>query len=139
MKEVNKVSFYQVSTHFNLSGVNKDAPHNNNPLQVFQNTLMRIHNYSYFKFKNLQYQIKSPDLKTHRLCNQVSNKMVHDQERFKIFDTSLKIFFEGLKERAKNLATRVVHKVSGVTLCDKEVDTVELPSSFTKRQLYSRY
>ena len=139
LKQVNKVSCYKVSTHFTLSGVYEDVPRNNKPFQVCKNTLMRIHNYSYFKFNKLQEQIESPSLIPHGLCNRVSNRMIHNQERFKNIDVSLKIFFEGLKDEAETHATRVVREVSGVTLRDEEVDTVELPSSFSKRQVYSRY
>ena len=71
--------------------------------------------------------------------NQVSNRNVQNEKHFKIVDASLKNFFERLKDEAETHTTRVVRTASGVTLRDKEVDTVELPSSFTKRQLYSRY
>ena len=51
----------------------------------------------------------------------------------------LYIFFENLRDEAETHATRVIRKATGVGLRDEEIDTVELPSSLFKRQLYYCY
>ena len=50
LKEVDKVSCYKVGTHSALSGVYKDALINNQSYRVYQNTLMLVFNYGFFKF-----------------------------------------------------------------------------------------
>lgn len=139
MKTTNKQTCYKVSTNFNFSGVYEDAPAYTKPFQVCQNTLMRLFDYGYYKFKKLQDQVEKVELSCHGLTNKLSNNMVANQEKYKEIETSLKKFFEDLVEESETHATRVVREVSGVTLRDDEVGTVELPSSWTKRQLYSRY
>ena len=44
-----------------------------------------------------------------------------------------------MRDEAETHATRVIREATGVGLRDEEIDTVELPSSFSKRQLYYRY
>ena len=44
-----------------------------------------------------------------------------------------------MKDEAETHATRVINEATGVGLCDEEINRVELPSSFSKHQLYYCY
>ena len=47
--------------------------------------------------------------------------------------------FEGLKEEAETHSTRVIWGENGVGLRNNEINTVELPSSLSKQQIYYCY
>ena len=139
IKTVKKVSCYKVGTIFAVSGVYNDAPDNKKLFFACQNSLMRIFNYGYFKYIKLKKDIENPSVAPHGLCNRLSNNMLNNQVKYNTINDSLKTFFEDLKEQAETHATRVIREVSGSALRADEVDTVELPSSMTKRQLYGQY
>ena len=48
-------------------------------------------------------------------------------------------FLRDLQRKGEPHATRVVRTISGIGLRDAEVDVVDLPSCYTKRQLYARF
>ena len=78
-------------------------------------------------------------IKPHGLTNQKSNRVLNKEEEVADMKNCLHSFFEGLKDEAETHATRVVQEATGVSLRDKEIDAVELPSSFTNQGLYYRF
>ena len=80
--------------------------------------------------------IENLNIPPHGLCNRVSNNLINHQERYNKINDSLKKFFEELKEQAETHATRVIRKAAGVTLRDNKIDTIELTTSMTNRQLH---
>ena len=80
----------------------------------------------------------------HRVMGTISEELVTDvkntQEKYNDINAGLKLYFDRLKnEHAEPHATRIVRESTGVGLRAEEVDTVELPSAMTSRQLYSKF
>ena len=95
--------------------------------------------YGYDKISTLRRDMNNAGLKKHGLINKPSNLILNNQEKYKEIKKALHFIFEKLRDEAETHATRVIREATGVGLRDEEIDTVELPSSFSKRQLYYRY
>ena len=124
---------------FSVPGAYNDAPRNNIPLKICINALAVVFNYGCIKLVSLKKDLKNSGVKVHGLKQKPSNRKLNQEEKYEEIKNNLYTFFENLKEEAETHSTRVIRKATGVGLRDNEIDTVELPSSLSKRQLYYRY
>ena len=134
---------------FILPGVFHDAPvkeppeegavYNKQPFKICQNAVSVLVKYGFQRINSLKKQMNIAGLKEHGLKNKMSNHIRHNEEKHTAILDSLGQFFEKLKDEAEPHATRIVCEATGVGLRDKEIDSVELPSSMSKRRLYYRY
>ena len=99
------------------------------------NALSLLFNYSYHKMCLLRRDIVIPGIKVHGNMSKIKNC----GENKMFIDASLISFFENFKGEAETHSTRVICQETGVGLRDEEIDTVELPSSYSKRRLYYKY
>ena len=140
MKLVKKAKIRDVQKLYPINGVFCDAPASKKPFYVCQNTFMLLYNLGYNKYSSIKKQIYESSLKPHGLTNRESNRFKNTQEKYNDINAGLKLYFDRLKnEHAEPHATRIVRESTGVGLRAEEVDTVELPSAMTSRQLYSKF
>ena len=100
---------------------------------------MLIFYYGYDKILSLRTDMKNAGIKNHSLINKLPNRIINCKEKYEGIKQNLHIFFEKLKEEAETHSTRVIRKATGVRLRDKEINTVDLPSSLSKQHLYYCY
>ena len=143
---IKQQSCFKVHTNYMIPGVfhdadtsNNDASKNTEPFCVCQNSLFLIYNYGFKKFKNLKKDLYSSSIRTHGLVGKKSNYLTNKNDERKDIDKSLHKFFTDLMEEAETHSSRVICEAAGVGLRDDEINLVELPSSFTSRQLYYRW
>ena len=140
IKNIAKPSLREIQKYFNVAGVFIDAPESQHPFCVCQNTLMKLYNFGYKKYSTVKGQIHEAFLKPHGLTAKESNFFKSKKEKFVDINRALKVFFDRLRdEHSETHATRVIREKFGIGLRAEEVDTVELPSSMTKRQLYCQF
>ena len=85
--------------------------------------------------KNLKKDLHSSTIRKHGLVGQTSNRIKNKDQQRKAIKDSLHAFFTDLSEEAETHSSRVIREATGAVLRDEEVNMVELPSSFTSRQL----
>ena len=116
-----------------------DMEKNRQPFYICINALSLLYNYGYHKIKTLKDGIKHVGISPHGLHNKPSNRFKNRVEEYRDINDSLNLYFQNLKGEAETHATRTIREITGVGLRDEEIDSVELPSSYSKRQLYYKY
>ena len=121
---------------FTLCYTKRDGKHSG---QVFElrcclHTFIMFYNISYGRFKQIERDLKANQLDTpvHKLTGEPSN---HGTKEYKL--DSMRIFFSALEKEAEPHATKVVRTKTGIALRDDD-DTIDLPSSYSKRGLYCK-
>ena len=88
------------------------------------------------------FSLKSKVKNNQPIFHGLSRKLVGNRKN-KDHDAMFRDFFEEMKAFASPRATRIVRTLVGnqttITLRDDDADLLELPTSFTKRKLYSRF
>ena len=115
----------------NRRGITKCAPH-----FVCVNALLQFYHIPYNKFKTYEEAIASGrnTAPAHLLAGRKSNKAMKEKIVEKLHD-----FFHHLeKNKTEPHATKVVRTTTGIALRNED-DIVELPSCFSKRQLYCQF
>lgn len=128
IKSTQKTSCFKVSTNFLFPGVYEDAPINKKFFMLCQNAVMLLFNYGYFKFCKLKKDLENPGVIPHGNINRMPS------EKFREIATCLHKFFGDIREEAE-----IAREANHYSLREGEFDTVELPSTLTKRQLYARF
>ena len=136
----------KTSVAYILPGVYHDAPigldeegvYNKRPFKVCLNIISLLYDYGYFKIVALRKDMENAGVKEHRLKG-INDKYANATEKYKSINTALSHFFTELQGEAETHSTRVIREATGLALRDEEVDSVELPSSFSKRRLYYRF
>ena len=116
---------------YNLSGVTQsDAC---TPYALCRNGFMKFFGIGSSKMVSIEKHVKDGGLtpNPHGLSNMQGNRALNDETI-----ASLNSYFDTLKSEAEPHASKVVRLMTGLVLKEDD-DNIELPSSYTKRKLYT--
>ena len=118
---------------FTLSGVT--CPESLSSYSVCRNGFMKFFGIGPDAMKSIEKRVNEGGLvpKVHGLTDQKGNHSLRGETK-----ESLRKFLNDLKGEAEPHASKVVRLATGLVMQDDD-DKVELPSSYTKRTLYSRW
>ena len=134
-----RINFTLTGVYYDAAPVDSSEIKNQKPFKVCMNAMAMLFNQGYHKIKSLKDDLESAGVKEHGLKNKPCNRFVNKQMDRMDLHLALHSFFVLLKDEAETHATRVIREASGVQLRDEEIDTVELPSSLSKRQIYYKF
>ena len=124
----------QSGRRFLQSGVSDT---DNNPLFLCRNAVVELYHIGYYRMITLSKYVELPEMPVHGLVGKEA-AWTRSENRLSC-NEGLKIFFRELELQAEPHATRVVRERTQVGLRDSDIDLIELPSSMTKRNLYSQF
>jgi hypothetical protein len=101
---------------------------------IFRNALQKILGCGRRKFQKLETDAETNVTPTDWRVGRPSNAALDD-----VVEEDIHSFFRGMLELAAPRATRMVQNETGDGVRDQDVELKELPTYFTKRQLYYRY
>jgi hypothetical protein len=101
---------------------------------IFRNALQSILGCGRGKFQKLQNAAQTNVAPTDWRVGRSPNSALNDAIKQDVHD-----FFQGMLELAATRATRMVQEETGARVRDHDVELKELPTFFTKRQMYYRY